>query len=488
MKTIKVSVLALSMAMLSACANLEVTRKQVEPDIPTQFEFADPTAMATPLYWENIAEDPVLQNLIHQALENNRDLRVALANVDVARQFLKARRAQFFPIIGAAGQAMFGSVEDGNELIGNQVFNDTTALGGNVTAWEIDLFGRLRNQRESALQTYLASQDGMRSAKILVVSGVMAAYMQLAADIELLRLTELTVQSQKESLDLTQQFLEVGTGSELDVNRAASVYHARLAQLAQYRTLVRQDFNALQALVGTTLSEDLTKQTRMTPFPVKTGLEVTVDSQVLLERPDIRAAEHQLEAQRANIKAARANYFPQITLSGAGGWVSGDLDDLFSDSKGALGWSFGPSVYLPIFDGGRRDAAFEASKALRDAALARYESAIQSAFKETADALVAAEYVDDAISAFEAYRDNTAKVLELSEMRFKNGIDSYFSVLDAQREDFSARQQLIQARLIKGQTAIALYKAMGSWPGEPSREDAEEESAVFNFGRKDKTP
>lgn len=451
--------------LLGGCASLipAVPGATVDAQIPGTLPYAETDAATAPFYWQSIVTDPILEDLVERSLQTNRDLRVAAANVAIAQANLRLSEAQLFPVIGMFGSAQFGDAVDGNAAVGNSAFFDSSSLGLGASSWELDLFNKLSSGSLSAQQAYFASAQGERSAKIALVSGVISTYLQLAADKELLKLSELSAESQKTTLDLVRQYREMGTGSELEVRQASAILQSRNAQAAQYRAAVQRDLNALRLLVGSELPADLVRHAELTPFPVETALEVNADSNLLLTRPDILSAEYLLRSTQADIHAARATYFPSITLSASGGFVSGALSDLFTGA-GATGWAFTPSINLPIFDGGRRDANFDRTVAARDQAIAAYEGAIQTAFREASDALANSEFAEDQLNSLEGYAEDSAFALDFAEDRYRAGVDSYLTVLDAQRQDYSAQQQVIFARLEKGQNAVALFKALGDWP------------------------
>lgn len=278
----------------------------------------------------------------------------------------------------------------------------------------------------------------------------------------MLALAEETVRSQSESFDLTRELLDAGAANELDVRRASASVQTARAQAAQFEARVRQDLNLLRFLAGADLPEGIAGSAVLSPTPLVSKIPVGASSEILLARPDLMAAERQLRAANASIGAARAAYFPSISLIGSAGYVSADLSGLVG-GDGTGGWRFGPSLSLPIFDGGARRSNLASTLAARDAALASYERSIQSAFRETADALAVAATIDARLSALQQLAEDTDITLSLSEERFKAGIDDYLAVLDAQREYYSGRQQLIAAQLDRGRNTVALFRALGNW-------------------------
>jgi outer membrane protein, multidrug efflux system len=450
---------------LSGCLSLAPDYERPSAPIPTSLPVPDSVSnTVVPLRWNDLIVSEPLRNLIVLALAENRDLQATAANVRAAKARLVAARGDLFPSVDASVSGREADTFDSADA-GTQSFSDSASASVGTTAWELDFFGRISSNNAAALQNYLSSAEGERAAKLALVATISEAWLQLAADKELLALAEDTVSSQSESLDLTRALLDAGAANELDVRRASASVQTAKAQAAQYVAFVRQDLNLLRLLVGADLPEGIADAARLSPSPVSVGLPVNTASDILLSRPDVAAAEHELIAANARIGAARAAFFPSISLTGSTGYISGDLSDLVGDG-GVGGWSFGPNISLPIFDGGGRRGNLGAANAARDAALAQYESAIQSAFRETADALAVSGTIDARLSALTQLVEDTDVTLSLSKERFSSGVDGYLSVLDAQRENYSSRLQLIAARLDQGRNGIALFRALGNWDSE----------------------
>ncbi|KDA01943.1 MAG: efflux transporter outer membrane subunit [Hyphomonas oceanitis] len=448
-------------AFLAGCVNLSPDYKQADAPMPTALPIADEQGADAVSVggWEDLIVSPELERVIALALENNRDLRAATARIAVARSQYGITRAARLPSVAASGgvteTGTFGDPSAAIEQAANAQEGVSAQLG--VTAFELDFFGRVASLNEAALQSYLSTVEGERSTKIALISSVAQAWLTLAADQELLRLAQETIDSQTESLNLTNEMFDSGVVTEIDVRRASASVETARAQLAQYTGLVRQDLNALRFIVGTDLPDNIAESAQLLPSPVVNRLAVGQSSALLLNRPDVLAAERSLRAAYANIGAARAAYFPSISLTGSAGYSSNELDGLFD---GGI-WSVGPKVSLPIFDAGNRKANLGVSKANRDLALAQYERAIQTAFRETADALATAQTVDERIDALRRLVEDTSVTLNLSQERFRVGIDDYLSVLDAQRDDYTSRQQLISAELVKALNVVTLFQALG---------------------------
>jgi len=334
-----------------------------------------------------------------------------------------------------------------------------------ITSWEIDFFGRIRSLKDRALEQYLATEEARRSAQILLVSGVASTYLALGADREALNLAESTLETQRRAYDLIKRRYELGLASELDLNQAQTQVDTARRNISIYTQLAAQDENALNLLVGSSsavprelLPADL--GTVRPPKEISPGLS----SEVLLFRPDIMAAEHQLKAANAYIGAARAAFFPRISLTAAFGTASGELSGLFK--AGSDAWTFAPLIVMPIFDA-RLWSAYDATKVEKEIALTQYEKTIQTAFREVADALAVRGTVDEQVSAQQSLVDALSRTYRLSVARYTKGIDSYLGVLDAQRFLFAAQQALIAIRLAKLANQVRLYAVLGGGSDPP---------------------
>ena len=411
------------------------------------------------LPWRKYFTDERLQKIIETALNNNRDLRLAALNVERARALYGIQRAELFPALDATGS---GSKEHVSGLFtnsGKPMTVERYAVNLSVISWEIDFFGRLQSLSERALEEFLATEQAQRSAQILLVSEVAAAYLTLAADRESLRLARTTLETQETAYHLVQRRYEVGLASELDLKRAQTPVDTARGDIARFTQLVAQDENALNLLVGYASSEpvkplpaDLSDVT-----PPKEVIAGT-PSDVLLKRPDVMAAENLLKAANANIGAARAALFPRIALTTSAGTVSDELSGLFKSGSGT--WIFAPQILMPIFDA-RLWSALDASKAEKQIALVQYEKAIQTAFREVADALAVQGTVDRQVAAQQSLVAASAQTYSLSNARYVKGIDNYLSVLDAQRSLYAFQQGLVALRLAKLSNQARLYAVLG---------------------------
>lgn len=451
---------ALGAALLaSACATLEPALPAPDAAIPAQWAgAATPAAGAmavdkvSEVGWREFLADPKLAQLVARALANNRDLRVALLNVERAQALYRVQRADRMPSVGIAGTL----TRSGGD---HRTVSDAYAVNVGITEFEIDLFGRVRSLGQAALERFLAEEETRRAAHLALVAEVANAYLALAADRELLRLAQATLENQEAAYRLTQQRHERGAVSGLELRQGRVTVETARTDAARQAGQVAKDANALSLLVGAPVEESLWP-TGFTPAlapldPVPAG----VPSDVLLRRPDVLRAEHALRAANASIGAARAAFFPRITLTGAAGTASDELSGLFR--SGSFAWSVMPSLVLPIFQGGRLAAGLDVAQADRDIALAQYEKAIQSGFREVADALALARTLAAQRASQEALVKAAADAERLSLSRYEAGRDSFLAMLDAQRTSYAAQQALIATRLAEQANRVALYKALG---------------------------
>ncbi|AEB09095.1 efflux transporter outer membrane subunit [Desulfobacca acetoxidans] len=412
-------------------------------------------ALAVEVQWRKFFNDHRLQTVIAMALKNNRDLRVAALNVEKARALYRVQRAELFPTLETGISAKKERVK----ISGTQgmVNLEEYSINLGISSWEIDFFGRIRSLKKRALEEYLASEQGRRSAEILLISEVANAYLTLAADRENLKLARSTLETQQAAYNLIRRRFEVGFAPELDLRQVQTRVDTARVDVARYTELTAQDENALHLLAGSPIPADLLPRelSLVKPLP---DVSPGTSSEVLLRRPDILQAEHVLKAANANIGAARAAFFPRISLTSAIGTASGDLSGLFE--TGSFVWSYAPRIVLPIFDA-RTRPALEATQVARKIALAQYERSIQIAFRETADALASRGTLGDRMAAQQSLVDATARTYQLSNARYEKGIDIYLNVLDAQRSLYAAQQGLIAIRLAKLVNQVRLYEVLG---------------------------
>ena len=409
------------------------------------------------LRWEDFFADPGLQGIVRMALKNNRDLKLAALNVEQARALYGVRRAELFPSVDALGIGSKRRSATDLTRPGEPRTTKQFSVDLGITAWEIDFFGRIRSLKQRALEQYLATEEARRSAQISLVSEVARVYLALAADRENLKLAQSTLRTQQQMYNLIKKQYETGLANELDLHRAQTQVETARGEVARYSQLVAQDQNALNLLAGSAVPEDLLPRGLKHIKPPR-DISPGLSSEVLLRRPDIMAAEHQLKAAYAYIGAARAAFFPRISLTTALGTASNELSGLFDSGNGT--WNFTPQIVMPIFDA-RTWAAYRVSKAQRKIALAQYERAIQTAFREVADALAVKGTVDERLAAQRSLVEALSQTYRLSKKRYESGIDSYLGVLDAQRSLLAAQQGLTTLRLAKLTNRVRLYAVLG---------------------------
>jgi len=429
--------------------------------VPAQWPGASPSASGAParqdVAWRSFFTDPALQELISIALELNRDLRVARLGIEQARAQLGIRRADQLPTVNAALTGARTPASNGS-------INSAYSAGLAITAYELDFFGRVASLKEQALAQYLATQEAAQAAHISLSATVAQTWLALLADEALLRSARQTLATREDSLKLVELKARHGAASDLDLRTAQTLQESARVSLAQLQRQRALDENALALLLGQalpTLALDQLKAagadglTRQTFAALPAGLP----SDLLAQRPDIRQAEQALIAANANIGAARAAFFPRISLTTGVGSASNDLTALFKD--GSWGWTLSPQLLLPIFDAGRNQSALDAAQTARDIAVAQYEKAIQSAFREVADALATRQTLTQQLQATQALLAAESERARLVQLRLDAGAASQLDALDAQRSLFAAQQALVQTELAVRQNQIALYKALG---------------------------
>lgn len=429
---------------------------KAEPAKPEEKPVAD-------LPWRDYFVTPQLQQVIEMALANNRDLRVATLNIEKTRAQYHIQRADLLPQVnGTAGATIQRQPADLSSS-GRARITEQYNVGLGVSSYELDLFGRVRSLKDQALEQYLATEDARRAAQISLVAEVANAWLTLAADRERLKLARETLASQQESYQLIQRRFEAGASSQLDLSQARTRVEAARGDSALYTARAAQSENALNLLVGKTVPAELLPN-ELLPLQALREIPVDLPSGVLLRRPDILQAEHRLKSANANIGAARAAFFPRIGLSAGFGTASAKLSDLFM--PGSAAWNFMPQLSVPLFDTGANLARLDVSKAEREIAVAQYEKAIQTAFREVADTLATSGTIGEQLAAQQALTEAAADSLRLSEARYTKGIDSYLTVLDSQRSTYSARQSLISVRLARLSNQVTLYKVLGGGAAE----------------------
>ena len=446
---------AAAIAALAALTGCSMMPAYDRPQAPVAADWPYPGAgsgqSAMELGWESFFADERLRGLIATALRSNRDLRVAVLNIEQARAQYDIRNADRYPTIGATVSGSRAPSSSGG-------INSTYTAGLAFSAWEIDLFGRIASLSEVALAQFLATEEGRKAVQVSLVASVANAWLALVADEEQLALTRQTLQTRDESLRLTKMRFDAGASSELDFRQAQSLAETAKVALAQQQRQRALDLNALTLLVGEPLPAGLRTEAKIADLRLP-DLPAATPSDVLLRRPDVRQAEQQLVAATANIGAARAAFFPRISLTAGVGTASSQLSDLFT--SGHWGFTLAPQLLQPIFDAGRNRAGLASAEAGRSIALAQYERAIQAAFRDVADALAGRAFLGDQLQAQRNVAEAEAVRYRLSELRYSNGVASYLELLDAQRSLFTAQQALIQAQLAQLQNQVSLYRALG---------------------------
>ncbi len=464
MKYSTLTTLAASLT-LAGCMNLAPaydTPAAPVPDTVSTDAAADPAvasaeslSQAQALTW---VQAPALQQVLALALSHNRDLKIAWANIEKARAQYGVQRADQLPTIAASGQASRSRTSTGNAAITSSQFNAQIGF----TSYELDLWGRVRNLNDAALQQFLQTTVNQRSVEITLLADVANAWLTLAADQARLQLAQDTLSARRKAFELTQRMHALGATSGLVLAQNQTTVDSARADVAAYASQVEQGRNALQLLVGGPLPAALLPpplDNAMPPSAALLALPTPLPSSLLLARPDILAAEHSLRAATANIGAARAALFPSISLTAAAGSASRELSGLFDSGSGV--WSFAPQIRLPIFDGGRNRANVRIAEANQQLALAQYEKTVQTAFREVADALAERAHWSERLDAQSSLVAATQQALTLSQARFKAGADDYLSVLDAQRSLYAAQQTHIALRLAEQVNRITLYKVLG---------------------------
>lgn len=467
---LKIAAMPLVLVLLAGCS---MAPKYQRPAAPIASDWPDMGSQSTnkagvsavpaaDLAWQAFFSDARLQQLISLALRNNRDLRIAVLNVEQARAQFQVRRADQFPTVGAAATGLRQPSSGGG-------ISSTYTAGLAMTSYELDFFGRVASLKDAALAQYLASEEGRKTAQISLIAAVANSYLSLLADDELLALTEQTLASRADSFQLSQLRFDNGVSSELDLRQAESLMESARISRAQLQRQRALDENLLTLLLGQPLPDEL----RVT-LPAGQGLAeavllvdvpVGLPSDLLTRRPDIRQAEQLLMASNANIGAARAAFFPRISLTASAGSASSHLSGLFK--SGTYGWTLAPQMFMPLFDAGRNQAGLDSAQVGRDLAVAQYEKAIQTAFREVADTLAGRATLGEQLRAQKAQASAEGARLKVSVLRYQSGVSSQLELLDAQRSVFSAQQAVVLTRLQQLQNRVSLYKTLGGGWTEP---------------------
>jgi multidrug efflux system outer membrane protein len=458
---------ALAALALAGCAGGPLEPRYQRPAspvpaaLPSGGAYGEQPANAAPAPWQGVFAGGKLRAVIELTLAQNRDLRVAVAQAQAAQAQYRTQRAALLPKIDANA-----GVTKGREFTGvlpseGPAYENASEFSADVavTSWEIDLFGRLRSLTKAARETYLATDAARSAEQITVIAQVATDWLTLAADRSALAVAQTTLQSGQQSLDLAQQRLSGGVGTALDVANAKTVVEQAKADIGRYTTLVAQDRDGLDLAAGTRVPDDLLPSGEDDPDASLPTVPGALSSSVLLRRPDVAEAEHQLRSANADIGAARAAFFPQIQLTAQGGSATLSLGSLFA--PGSTVWSFAPTITVPIFHGGANLAGLAYARAEDRIAVAQYEKAIQTAFRETADALADRGTIQARLDAQQGLVDAAAESLRLSTALYERGADSYLDVLTAQRTLYAAQQGMVTIRLTAANNIVTLYKVLG---------------------------
>ena len=454
-------------ALLAGCSLAPVNERPPAP-VPAAWpageayrpaDQANDGRAAADIAWRDFIVDERLRKLIELALDNNRDLRVSILNIDKARAQYGVARADQLPHVDATAGQSASYIPAGLSTTGAAYTSRQYSAGLGVSAFELDLSGRLKNLSAAARERYLGTEEDRRTQQISLVAEVANAWLTLAADQERLRLAQETLANQKTSEDLTRRRFEAGATSGLDVQQARTSVESARNDVAVYTAQVAADRNALVLLVGTEVAPELLPAGQIDPVTTLTELPVGIPSTVLQRRPDVLSAERTLRAANADIGAARAAFFPSISLTASAGSATSALSGLFKAGTGA--WSFVPALTLPIFAGGANRANLQVAQVDKDIAVAQYEKAVQTGFREVADALAQRGTLGERVAAENALVDASAKSYAIYQARYQKGTDTYLNALVSQRSLYAAEQGLIDARLALASNQVTMYKVLG---------------------------
>ena len=454
----------MAMGALSGCANLAPDFMRPAAPIADNWPESGKAVVGegralSGIDWQAFFTDPRLKELIGLSLQNNRDLRVAALNIDKARAQYRISDAARYPAINASGGQTAQQTADDLSQTGEGTLSRQYTAGIGFSSFELDFFGRVGNLKDQALEQFLATEEARRSVQISLVAEVANAWLTLAADQERLQLARETLASQRDSYKMTQRSFEAGIATALDFNQSHIAIETARSDVARYTAAVAQDRNALALVVGTQPAEALLADKLTDVTSALQNVPAGVPSETLLQRPDVIQAERLLRAANASIGAARAAFFPRITLTASAGVGSNELSNLFDSGNGT--WLFMPQIVLPIFNAGSNQANLDSARADQGIRIAQYEKAIQTAFRETSDALVVRATIAEQIDAQTALATAARESYRLTDLRYQKGIDSYLPVLDAMRTRISAEQALITTQLARQSNAVNLYKVFG---------------------------
>ncbi|SUD31466.1 major intrinsic multiple antibiotic resistance efflux outer membrane protein [Pseudomonas fluorescens] len=470
----KLKYLALAVALGLALPGCSLIPEFNQPQAPIDSAWpqgpaygAQTDTAATSLLWKDFFRDPKMQQLIGVALENNRDLRVAALNVQAYRAQYRIQRSELFPSIDANASGSRQRLPADLATTGQPGIQSQYGLDVGISSYELDVFGRVRSLTSAALETYLATEQAQNSIRIGLIADVASAYLTWQTDQELLKVTANTLASYTKSLGMIESSQREGTSSALDVRQARTLVDSARAQKILYTRQVAQDANALQLLLGANIPSDQVNGLALNAVLLR-DIPAGLPSDLLQKRPDIQEAEHRLLAANANIGAARAAFFPSISLTATAGSASSQLGDLLKGGQGS--WSFVPQINVPIFNGGRLRANLDYATIQKDIGVAQYEKSIQTAFQEVADGLAAKGTYSEQLQAQSDLVQATQEYFDMAQQRYDEGVDNYLTLLDAQRQLLSSRQKLLSDRLLQLDSQVQLYKALGGGWEQPIAE------------------
>lgn len=455
------SLLILAM-LISSCGVLSEAYKKPVPPIPAEWNTKtinndESLPKANQVKWQEFITDEKLKQIIEIALKNNRDLKLAALNVERTRALYGIQKAELYPAVGASGAFSKNREAADFSRTGKATTIDKYSLNVGITSWEIDFFGRVSSLKDAALEEFLTTEEAKKSVQILLINSISEAYYTLAADRELLKIAKETLETQQEIYNMIKKRYNAGLSTEIDLQRAQSQVEAAKLDVLSLTQQVSKDVNALTLLAGQVIIETLLPKD-LSDINHPENIAIETKSGVLLQRPDIIAAEHKLKKVYANINAARAAFFPRITLTTTIGTASNELSGLFGAGSGVF--NFMPQISIPIFDA-RIVAAYEVAKVDKEIAIANYEKVIQTAFKEVADVLAIRSTISEEIEASKGYLNSLSEVYKLANLRYQKGLESYLSVLDAQRSLYLSRQSVVKSTLLDIISKIRLFAVLG---------------------------
>lgn len=450
--------------IISACSFIPQYSK---PDAPIPKDFPkdgvysnidyDNTTQISELKWQEFFTDPKMKRVIEMALKNNRDLRLAILNMEAARMMYGIKRAEIYPSIYGSAGASKSRVSDDFSPTGKGYEKEQYNLNLGLAEWEIDFFGRIRSMKESALEQFFASRENRRAAQIAIISEVSRCFLSLASDMENYRIVSELYNTVLQNYKMVEEQYRVGLATEIDLNRAKIALDSVKVSLANLEQVIEKGKNALNLVVGMKVEKELLPDGLFSIVPIR-EFSPNITSDVLLNRPDIMAAEHQLRAANANIGAARAAIFPRISLLAGVGVASSDLNGLFN--AGSRVWNFGSNVSMPIFDA-RVWQEYELSKIQKELYITQYEKAIQTAFREVMDTLAVRATVENQLNAQKELMNSLQRNYDLANQMFNQGVENYFTVLDATKNLLQAKQTLTNLEYLKMLNKVQMYTVLG---------------------------